>query len=158
MLASRLHHQIHSQYATLLYNDSTNRKRPPSTVADKNYRDSWRVCARADMPSVYSLPCPFMLSLSPTCRHVYLHTVPDGTFFRSSGMFGLARRFRLSDDDKSGTISFHEFQVCTMVPHLCVTTRQVSGPFSSPRVAEIVETSTFQICRPTGDCRIVLFW
>lgn len=31
---------------------------------------------------------------------------------RVRGIFGLARRFRLSDDDKSGSISFHEFQVC----------------------------------------------
>lgn len=33
--------------------------------------------------------------------------------FLVRGIFGLARRFRISDRDKSGSIDFHEFQVCS---------------------------------------------
>lgn len=36
----------------------------------------------------------------------------------AKGIFGLARRFRQSDEDNSGDISFHEFQVCMRDAHM----------------------------------------
>ncbi|CAN0165406.1 unnamed protein product, partial [Ectocarpus sp. 13 AM-2016] len=47
----------------------------------------------------------------------------------ATGMFGLARRFRLSDDDKSGTISFHEFQVCMRDAHMGWTEDELKNVF-----------------------------
>ncbi|CAM9827500.1 unnamed protein product, partial [Hapterophycus canaliculatus] len=46
-----------------------------------------------------------------------------------TGMFTLARRFRLSDDDDSGSISFHEFQVCMRDAHMGWTEDELKNVF-----------------------------
>ncbi|CAM9273897.1 unnamed protein product [Pylaiella littoralis] len=47
----------------------------------------------------------------------------------ATGIFGLARRFRLSDDDESGSISFHEFQVCMRDAHMGWTEDELKNVF-----------------------------
>eukprot|EP00903_Cladosiphon_okamuranus_P013063 g12184.t1 len=47
----------------------------------------------------------------------------------ATGIFGLARRFRLSDDDGSGAISFHEFQVCMRDAHMGWTEDELKNVF-----------------------------
>eukprot|EP00752_Nemacystus_decipiens_P010992 g9769.t1 len=47
----------------------------------------------------------------------------------ATGIFGLARRFRISDDDRSGCISFHEFQVCMRDAHMGWTEDELKNVF-----------------------------